>query len=58
MNHHCATCARPLSDRPMPRIGPVRFCSDLCIRNWFADGKHRDRRTRYVPVAHEDRRTS
>ncbi len=57
MNLHCATCARPLPDHPMPNVGGIRFCAKACIAEWFASGKHRDRRQRYVPVF-PDRRAS
>jgi len=39
----------------MPSVANVRFCSRDCIREWFALGKHRDRRQGYVPV-YPDRR--
>lgn len=58
MNLHCATCARPLPDEPSEHhVGGIRYCSATCIREWFADGRHRDRRQTLRPVGH-DRRAS
>lgn len=56
MNLSCPTCTRPLPDAPAPNhVGGIRFCSGDCITAWFADGRHRDRRSHYVPVGHERR---
>jgi hypothetical protein len=55
VNVHCPTCARPLLPEPMPSIGSVRFCSKPCVAEWFALGKHRDRRHQFRPYGAERR---
>ena len=54
MNHHCATCARPLPDVAPEHIGPVAFCSPSCVTAWFCDGRH-NRRHATAPIVVERR---
>jgi len=54
MTHACAYCGRPLMPMTGERIGPVRFCANTCVREWFSLPRH-DRRHAARPVAWERR---
>lgn len=58
MNLHCPQCGAPIPNEPAEHfVGAVRFDAPDCIRRWFADGRHRDRRQSFRPV-YPDRRAS